>query len=92
MHLLVPDTTGVEEIDRIIFAEAIYGRVRPASRNRVVDAIAGLADRGCDALILGCSEASMIMTVEDSPLPVVDPVELLAEAAVHRAVGGMAAA
>lgn len=87
MHLLVPSETHVEEIDRIIFTEAVYGRVRPASRGRVVDAITGLADRGCDALILGCSEASLIMAVEDSPLPVVDPVELLAEAAVQQAIG-----
>ncbi len=92
MHLLVPDESGVEEIDRIIFAEAVYGRVRPASRNRVLDAISGLADRGCDALILGCSEASLIMAVEDSPLPVVDPVELLAEAAVQKAMGAVQAA
>lgn len=89
MHLLVPDEAGVEEIDRIIFAEAIYGRVRATSRSRVLDAISGLADRGCDALILGCSEASLIMAIEDSPLPVVDPVELLAEAAVQKAMGAV---
>jgi len=92
MHLLVPDELGVAEIDKIIFTEAVYGRVRPASRNLVLDAITGLADRGCDALILGCSEASLIMAVEDSPLPVVDPVELLAEAAVQRAIGAARAA
>lgn len=86
MHLLVPRDEEIDSIDRIIFAEAVLGSVRPESKTLVLDAISGLADRGCDALILGCSEASLLMTVEDSPLPVVDPVELLAEAAVRHAL------
>lgn len=86
MHLLVPRDEEIDAIDRVIFAEAVYGAVRAESRMRVLDAISGLASRGCDALILGCSEASLLMTVEESPLPVVDPVELLAEAAVRHAL------
>jgi aspartate racemase len=86
MKLLVPDDEDVEGINTIIFREAVLGAVRQESRTRVLDAIAKLADRGCDALILGCSEATLLMSPEESPLPVVDPVELLAEAAVRYAV------
>lgn len=86
MRLLVPDTDEAEDIDQIIFNEAIFGDVRDDSRKRVVRAIQRLGERGCDALILGCSEASLLMAIEDSPLPVFDPVELLAEAAVVRAM------
>ncbi len=86
MHLLVPDTAEAEDIDQIIFNEAIFGGVRDDSRKRVVKAIQRLGERGCDALILGCSEASLLMAIEDSPLPVFDPVELLADAAMQRAL------
>jgi aspartate racemase len=82
----VPPETEADAIDRIIFTEAIYGRVRPESRSRVLDAIRRLADRGCDAVILGTTEASLLFAVEDSPVPVFDPVELLAEAAIRHAV------
>lgn len=86
MRLLVPDAVEADDIDQIIFNEAIFGGVRHESRQRVVRAIERLGERGCDALILGCSEASLLMGIEDSPLPVFDPVELLAEAAIHRSV------
>lgn len=85
MHLLVPPEPDVELIDGIIFREAIYGRVRPESSESVVNAIKSLGDRGCDAVILASSEASLLLEVRDSPLPVFDPVELLAEAAVRHA-------
>ncbi len=86
MHLLVPPEESTEAIDKIIFSEAIYGSVRPESRELVVDTIQDLADRGCEALILGTTEASHLLALEKSPLPVFDPVELLAEAAVRHAV------
>ena len=85
MHLLVPEDNDVDAIDTIIFKEAVFGRVRNESRQRVIHTVGGLASRGCEALILGCSEASWIITPEESPIPVFDPVELLAEAAVRHA-------
>lgn len=86
MHLLVPQQSEVDDIDSIIFREAVFGRVRSDSRKRVLQAVDGLASRGCEALILGCSEASWILTPEESPIPVFDPVELLAEAAIQHAL------
>lgn len=85
MHLLVPEDGEVDAIDTIIFKEAVFGRVRNESRQRVIHTVGCLASRGCEALILGCSEASWIITPDESPIPVFDPVELLAEAAVRHA-------
>ena len=56
---------------------------------------ADLADRdavlraleGCDAVVLGCTEIPLIVTTENSPLPVLDSTRLLARAALRRAVG-----
>lgn len=86
MHLHVPPDDAAADIDRIIFNEAVYGRVRKDSRDKVVAAISGLADRGCEAVILGTTEASLLFAVEESPLPTFDPVELLAEAAIRYAL------
>lgn len=87
IHLLVPGEREAEEIDSIIFREAIYGRVRAESRGRVLSAVRGLGERGCDAVIFASSEGFLLLDAEDSPLPVFDPVELLAEAAIRHAVG-----
>lgn len=85
MHLHVPPEDESDAIDKIIFTEAIYGRVRRDSRDKVVATISGLASRGCEAVILGTTEASLLFAVEESPLPAFDPVELLAEAAIRYA-------
>jgi len=86
MHLLVPEAEEADTIDSIIFNEAIYGSVRQESKAKVMKAIMRLGQRGCDAVVLGSSEASLLMAVEESPLPVFDPVELLAESAVRWAL------
>lgn len=86
IHLLVPEEREIDAIDRIIFREAIFGAVRAESRSEVRDAIGGLAGRGCEALIMGSSEASLLIGDGESPIPVVDPLELLAEAAIRHAL------
>lgn len=92
IHLLVPPEEETLEIDRIIFAEAVFGRVRAESRDRVARVVRTLADRGCEAVVLGSSEAPLLFGAESSPLPVFDPVELLAEAAIAHALGSRAPA
>lgn len=87
VQLLVPDTEEAEAIDRIIFTEAVFGMVRKESRSLVEGSIEKLGKRGCDAVIMASSEASVLLTPDTPPMPVFDPVALLAEAAVNRALG-----
>lgn len=88
IRLLVPDEQHVDDIDAIIFREAIYGQVCDQSKSVVREAVEDLGRRGCDSLILGCSEASLLMGVGTEILPAIDPVELLAEEAVAHAITG----
>lgn len=88
IHLMVPDEDEAEMIDRVIFREAVFGRVMMDSRKRINATIARLGERGCDAVILGSSEASLLTTADEAPLPMIDPMELLAAAAVERAIAG----
>lgn len=86
IKLHVPDEDDAIAIDRIIFGEAIYGRVRPESIELVNTVIDKLSDRGCEAMILGASEATNMLNTNNLKLPLFDPVELLAEAAVANAL------
>ncbi|MCR9217431.1 MAG: aspartate racemase, partial [bacterium] len=81
----VPDEDDAIAIDRIIFGEAIYGRVRPESIELVNGVVEKLASKGCEAMILGASEATNMLNPRQLRLPLFDPVELLAEAAVAHA-------
>ncbi len=82
----VPDPELRRELNAIIFEELVNGLLRDASRRRFVEAIEQLAARGCDAVVLGCTEIPLIISQSDSPLPILDSTRLLARAAVRHAV------
>ncbi len=81
VELFVPTEDQASEIDAIIFRELVKGVVRPTSRQRMIDVICSLAERGCEGVILGCTEAPLVVTAETAPLPVYDSTTLLAQAA-----------
>ena len=86
VQVLAPEPEEADRLDEIIFGELIYGRFRLESQRVGVGVIEHLAGRGCDAVILGCSEAPLVVTGENSPLPVFDATDILAEGAVRRAI------
>jgi aspartate racemase len=86
VHVLAPEPAEAEEMDRIIFSELIYGEIRPKSQVTVLRIIDNLAGRGCEGVILGCSEAPLLVTHENSRLPIYDAADLLATGAVQRAL------
>lgn len=45
--------------------------------------------RGCDAVVLGCTEIPLLVAQEDSPLPILDSTRILARAALSRATAGV---
>jgi len=86
VQVLAPEEDTADRIDRIIFEELVYGQTRPESRLAVLSSIGDLARRGCEGVILASSEASLLVTAENSPLPVYDSAEILAEASVRRSI------
>ncbi len=83
----VPSPEDADEIDAIIFRELVHGTIVEASRERMLVAIKRLADAGCEGVILGCSEAPLLITSESSPIPVFDATGLLADGALRYATG-----
>ena len=81
-----PHDAARDEVSRIIMDELVRGIFEPGSIARVERVIAGLGERGCDAVILGCTELPLIVDARRSVLPTLDSTRLLARAALHRAV------
>jgi aspartate racemase len=82
------DIPGADERGKIndtIFGELVYGRFEERSRAVFREIIAGLAKRGCDAVVLGCTEIPLLISQADSPLPVLDSTRILARAALREA-------
>jgi aspartate racemase len=82
----IPAEADREKINEIIFKELVNGIFTEASRlyfNEVTDE---LKARGCDAVVLGCTEIPLIVRPDDCPLPTLDSTRLLARAALRKAL------
>ena len=73
-------------VDDIIFEELVNGIFSEASRLRYNEVIDRMRARGCDSVILGCTEIPLLVRPEDCPLPTLDSTRLLARAAVDAAL------
>jgi aspartate/glutamate racemase len=73
--------------NELIFRELVHGQVSEAGRRDLRRVIEWLrVERGCDAVVLGCTELPLAVDPETSPLPTLDSTRLLARAAVRYAV------
>lgn len=84
----IPDEDEREKIDTIIFKELVRGIFPESSRLYFNEVIGRLKERGCDAVVLGCTEIPLIVDPEDCPLPTLDSTRLLARAALRKAMEG----
>ncbi|WP_424982241.1 aspartate/glutamate racemase family protein [Maritalea sp. S77] len=77
----------VPEVDRtnlnaIIFDELCRGIISDQSRTTYQRAIEGMVARGAEAVILGCTEITLLISDEDRPIPTYDSTDLHVKAAV----------
>ncbi|SIO37778.1 aspartate racemase [Burkholderia sp. GAS332] len=82
----VPEEAERADVHRIIYDELCHGKVNEASRAVYQRVIEGLAAQGAQAVILGCTEITLLIKPEDSALPVFDTTALHAQAAVEWAI------
>lgn len=88
LDVLVPDERDRAMVHRIIYEELVKGQVHEASLRAYRAVIERLVARGAEAIILGCTEIMLLVTQQDSPVPLYDTTRIHAEAAVTRALGG----
>ncbi len=86
LHVIVPSSDDQALVHRIIYDELCLGRILPESR-RVYQAImARLVADGAQAIILGCTEIGLLVTSDDSTVPLFDTTTLHAHAAAAYAM------
>jgi aspartate racemase len=82
----IPGEADREKIDGIIFKELVNGVFRQESRQYFYEVFAKLKKRGCDGVVLGCTEIPLLVDPADCPLPTLDSTRLLARAAIEEAL------
>ncbi len=82
IQVLSPDDADVDRLDDIILDELIYGKVLHASEQEVLRIANRLREMGCEAIIVGSSEVPLVLSEDNSPLPLYDSAEILARRAL----------
>ena len=85
LQVLVPEQTGRDLVHRVIYEELVVGKIDPESKKAYQQVIQQLAERGAQAIILGCTEIGLLVKEADSPLPLFDTTAIHALAAVNYA-------
>ena len=86
IEYLVPDSDERARIDAIIFDELVNGIFSDESRKYFQQVIGGMSHKGCDAVVLGCTEIPLLIDDVTSPLPTLDSTRILARAALKKAL------
>lgn len=86
LEVLVPPADDRRVVHDIIYKELVAGELLPQSRAAYCKIIAGLVAQGAQAIILGCTEIMLLVSEEDSAVPLFDTTTIHAIAAVDLAL------
>jgi aspartate racemase len=85
-RVITPGPEDRVEIDRIINEELSRGVLHSGARGFIAGVIHKLQDQGAEAVVLGCSELTAIVTPDRDAIPIYDTTRLHTKAAVKRAL------
>jgi aspartate racemase len=86
LEIIVPKTEDRRIVHEIIYKELVAGKVLPKSRDLYREIISRLVGEGAQGIILGCTEIMLLISQEDSAVPLFDTTTIHAIAAVDRAL------
>ena len=86
LTVVVPTEVEREIVHRIIYEELCLGKVLPQSISAYQEIMKNLAEAGAQAIILGCTEISLLVQQKHSVVPLFDTTAIHALAAADMAL------
>lgn len=86
LDVIVPPEREREVVDKVIYDELCCGIMHQSSKEQFKAIIKGLASKGAQGVILGCTEIPLLISQQDVEIPLVDTTKIHAQAAVERAL------
>ncbi|PGL72534.1 aspartate/glutamate racemase family protein [Bacillus sp. AFS055030] len=86
LDVIVPNEAKRKVIHHIIYEELCLGIVKEESKQVYLNIINHLIEQGAEAVILGCTEITMLISQENCSIPVFDTTRIHAENAVDFAL------
>jgi len=84
VEIIEPEEAEQERVMEAIFGkEGIKaGHTEGKSREEISDVAGALIKRGSEAIIAGCTEVPLVLKAEDIDMPLIEPLQILAEASI----------
>lgn len=86
LDVLTPEDSDRAIVHEVIYQELCRGQVRPESRQQYRRIIEDLVARGAQAVILGCTEISLLVDQDDAAVPLFDTTRIHAGQAAEWAL------
>lgn len=86
LQVLTPDVADREIVHRIIYEELCLGTIHPSSQQDYIRIMNDLVQQGAQAIILGCTEISLLVQAEHASVPLFDTTALHARSAAEWAL------
>ena len=85
IEVIVPNSEDQSAVHNIIYSELCLGNIQETSRERYIQVIEKLHNQGAEAVILGCTEISLLVQQQHTNVPLYDTTLIHASKAVQLA-------
>jgi len=86
VEVIVPNKQQQTLVHNVIYDELCLGVIKDESRKQYIKLIEDLSKKGAEAVILGCTEISLLVQQNNTSVPLYDTTAIHAEAAVKLAL------
>jgi aspartate racemase len=86
LEVIIPNDDEREIVHRVIYNELCVGERNESSKAEFLHIMENLAANGAEGIILGCTEIGLLVSGEDSRVPVFDTARIHATAAARYAL------
>ena len=86
IEVIIPNEKDVETVNDIIYNELCLGIISDEFRREYVRIIDSLKADGAEGVILGCTEIGLLISQEDSSIPIYDTTQIHAYVAALKSI------
>lgn len=86
IEVIVPEGDDRTLVHDIIYNELCLGEIKNPSRSQYLSIVDKLHEQGAEAVIMGCTEITLLMNQKDTTVPLYDTTEIHAEEAIALAL------
>lgn len=86
VEAIIPDENDIQDVNDIIFSELCKGQIKEKSKEKYLEIIEKLKNKGAQGVVLGCTEIGLLLSKNDTQIPIFDTTLIHALDAVNLAL------